>query len=74
MKLALLLLLFSLVSVFARVRIYNSNEIVDTPFNMCNFYANIDDVKTAGIVDTISSECKTLLGQTPDSVEVNDDT
>jgi hypothetical protein len=57
------------------ISIYGADEINDDPVdNTCTYYAQTSDLSTAGIVSAISSQCKTLLGSTPNSIVVNDDT
>jgi len=53
---------------------YNADEMVDSPYNLCNYYAATSDIQTAGLLNTISNQCKTVLGKAPNGVEANVDT
>jgi len=55
-----------------RVTIHHAGEV--SPANTCSYFAAISDVQKVGIQQAISDQCKSMLGEAPSSVEVNDDT
>jgi len=78
-KWSVVLILFIVVASVAgrRVKLIPADPVEDgsnkITYNSCSFYAATSDLQTQNIVNTISDECHTLLGATPDSVAVNDD-
>jgi len=56
------------------ITFYGSDEIYANPLDTCTYYAQTSDLNTVGIVSAISAQCLKLLGSTPGSIVVNDDT